>query len=75
MQRGKREREARKRHRRALCWSGSMGSGGTPLKLGRVHFRRWIKPIMADSRKTRGERALESARRSPPNLRCRDDEE
>ena len=44
---GKRERVARKRHKRGLC-----GSGGEAFKLGRKHFRRWIFKhlAVADSR-------------------------
>ena len=38
---GKREREARKRHRRARVWEAGMGAEAEPLKLGRKHMRRW----------------------------------
>lgn len=80
---GKREREARKRHRRAWVVVRENlishanhayflryppGAGAVPLKLGRRHYRRWTRSrlTVADSRKTGGERALESARRSLP---------
>lgn len=65
---GKREREARKRHRRALIWCSIWGAEAEPLKRGSRHFRRGYRHVMAvaDSRKTGGERALESARRSLP---------
>lgn len=47
---GKREREARKRHRRARCWRIGSPDGG--LKLGRTHLRRWwlADLAVADSR-------------------------
>ena len=39
---GKREREAGKRHRRALVgYYGPEGSVAVPLKLGKRHLRRW----------------------------------
>ena len=37
---GRREREARKRHRRAAIWSQSQDRW---LKLGHKHMQRWIK--------------------------------
>ena len=40
---GKREREAGKRHRRALAWFSGMGAELAPLKLGANHFRRYIR--------------------------------
>ena len=50
---GKREREARKRHRRALVSFYSEGSFSATLKLGREHSRRRICQHLhvADSRK------------------------
>ena len=67
---GKRERQARKRHRRARYWDSSMGAEAAPLKVGPVHCRRIARDYLAvaDSRKSGGERALESARRSLPTL-------
>ena len=53
---GKREREARKRHRRARVWSSNMGADAEPLKLGRKHIRCWIRHqslAVADAEKTR----------------------
>ena len=66
---GKREREARKRHRRARVWTSGMGAEAAPLKLGRTHLGRRLVSLLsvADSRKSGGQRALESARRSAPN--------
>jgi hypothetical protein len=67
MRKGKREREAGKRHRRARIWLGQWGAEAAPLKLGRKHMSRLSKHLfVADSRKTGGERALVSARRSLP---------
>lgn len=37
---GMRERQARKRHRRAHFWYSGMGAGVDPLKVGRKHFKR-----------------------------------
>lgn len=37
---GKREREARKRHRRGRVWSSTMPAASAPLKVGRTHFGR-----------------------------------
>lgn len=53
---GRREREAKKRHRRARAWLSGMGAEAAPLKLGHKHFRRWIKRSLAvaDSRKFGG---------------------
>ena len=52
---GKREREARKRHRRALLWQGAEV---VPLKLGRKHLHRSLLSVLAvaDSRKVADER-------------------
>jgi hypothetical protein len=49
---GKREREARKRHRRAVCWFYKDGAEVGPLKLGRKHLRRRLRAdlAVADSR-------------------------
>jgi len=59
---GRREREARKRHRRAwvvergnftmVCnhsyfQSYPLGAEAVPLKLGRKHYRRWTKDRLA----------------------------
>lgn len=44
---GKREREARKRRRRARVWCSSMGAEAAPLKLGRKHFRGWVRRSLA----------------------------
>jgi len=44
---GKREREARKRHRRAIAWSSDMGAVAVPLNLGHKHMRRWVKRSLA----------------------------
>ena len=66
---GRREREARKRNRRALYWSSSWGAEAEPLKLGRKHADRHFKIILAvaDSRNAGRQRALESARRTASN--------
>ena len=50
---GKREREARKRHRRGGVVTHDAAEWKL-LKLGREHFRRWVMTSMcvADSRKT-----------------------
>ena len=40
---GLRERQARKRHRRARVWCSSMGAGVDPLRIGRKHFPRWSR--------------------------------
>lgn len=51
---GKREREARKRHRRARVWVASMGAEVAPLKLGRKHYQRWLRQFalsVADAEK------------------------
>lgn len=44
---GKREREARKRHRRARVWVSSMGAEAEPLKLGRKHMQRYWRRFHA----------------------------
>jgi len=53
---GKREREARKRHRRARLWYYDHGQGTVvgPLKLGRKHLLRRMKAdlAVADNRNT-----------------------
>ena len=56
---GKREREAKKRHRRGLCWSNSRPAESEPLKLGRKHTLRWIRrgPSVADAERRRADRA------------------
>lgn len=66
---GKRERQARKRRRRALIWDSRWGAEAAPLKVGHVHSLRWARRSLAvvDSRKSEGKRALESARRSSPS--------
>ena len=46
--RGKREREARKRHRRGTYWSSGMPAGSNPLKLGHKHLKRIMWTFMAD---------------------------
>lgn len=66
---GRREREARKRHRRARVSSGTECGW---LKLGQEHFRRWCREhlrhwifppmCVADSRKRVKETAKEPAR-------------
>ena len=48
---GKREREARKRHRRALCWSSDWGAGSKSLKLGHKHIRKLRQVLVADPEK------------------------
>lgn len=40
---GRREREARKRHRRASLWCVEWGAEAGSLKLGREHYRRWVR--------------------------------
>ena len=57
---GRREREARKRHRRASLWMSEWGAATEPLKLGREHFGRITRQTLAvaDSRKPCGEKAL-----------------
>jgi hypothetical protein len=37
---GKKERQARKRHRRGSVWVSTWGSGTAPLKAGRKHMSR-----------------------------------
>ena len=52
---GKREREARKRHRRGRYWS-STAADTEPLKLGRKHSLRWCRRqamTVADAETTR----------------------
>lgn len=49
--RGRREREARKRHRRGYYWNSSMPAGSESLKLGHSHLRRRLRIFMADSEK------------------------
>jgi hypothetical protein len=64
---GKRERLARNRHKRCK----RLDSQGRWKKVGSRHFFRGdsISSLaVADRRKPRGERALESARRTHPNL-------
>lgn len=53
---GKRERQARKRHRRATTWIVSRGAEVGPLKVGRKHSRRlaarfWQSLAVADAEK------------------------
>ena len=52
--RGKREREARKRHRRGTYWNSSMPADSEPLKLGHKHTMRAMRDVMADPEKPRG---------------------
>ena len=66
---GKREREARKRHRR-----GGVAFAATEwetLKLGNRKFARWLGWSLASvggrCRKSGGKRALETHRRTSPN--------
>lgn len=40
---GRREREARKRHRRARVWCSHMGAGQEPLKLGRKKMKAFLR--------------------------------
>lgn len=40
---GRREREARKRHRRGRVWPSYTVAGAEPLKLGRKHFLRFAR--------------------------------
>ncbi len=48
---GKRERQARKRHRRGSVWFGGWAAGAPPLKVGLKHARRvwrktsWLCPM------------------------------
>ena len=53
---GKRERDARKRHRRGLVWSSNMPAVSGPLKLGSKHLRRHLHAFLsvADTRNNRG---------------------
>ena len=51
--RGKREREARKRHRRGSCWCSNWPAGSPPLKLGLRHYLRIMRLDMADLEKPR----------------------
>ena len=44
---GRRERQARKRRKRARIWYSCMGSGSKTLKVGRKHMRRWAKRSLA----------------------------
>ncbi len=44
---GRREREARKRHRRAIAVTWPGGAEAAPLKLGRKHLPRWWRRIHA----------------------------
>jgi len=52
---GMRERQARKRHRRARIWNSMMGAAVDPLKVGRKHFkrfwRRFDRQAVAESEK------------------------
>ncbi len=43
---GKREREARKRHRRASYWNSSWGTGSKSLKLGHKHIQRCLRQVL-----------------------------
>jgi hypothetical protein len=54
---GKREREARKRHRRCLCWNSSMDFGAAPLKLGHEHLRRSMRDLSFRGRWLKGKLA------------------
>ena len=65
---GKREREARKRHRRAVLWYTRDGAVVGPLKLGRKHLLRRMKAdlAVADSRNARGEGIVMSPPGAPP---------
>lgn len=62
---GKREREARKRHRRACVWSSDMGADVAPLKLGHKHFQRWVRRslVVADNRKSKLAKGAEESDR------------
>jgi hypothetical protein len=62
---GKRERQAGKRHRRALVWSSLMGSDVAPLKVGRSHSGRWMRKLLtvADSRKVKLAKGIEESDR------------
>lgn len=42
---GKRERQARKRHRRGSIWISDWGSGTAPLKAGSKHMRRMDRKL------------------------------
>lgn len=44
---GKREREARKRHRRAVVVTWPDGTEAVRLKLGRKHMQRWWRRFHA----------------------------
>jgi len=67
--RGRREREAGKRHRRAVIhyWSfqGGVGTEFGPLKLGHKHLARYIRLCMADTEKRARERRRKSLNRTP----------
>lgn len=62
---GKREREARKRHRRAHFWHSGMGADAAPLKLGRKHLPRWVRRSLAvaDRRKRKLAKGVEESGR------------
>jgi hypothetical protein len=47
---GKRERVARKRNKRCLYWSSSMGVGAASLKLGHEHLRRSMQSLSFSGR-------------------------
>jgi len=66
---GRRERQARKRHRRAIIWSSRWGAEAEPLKVSHRHRGRLFGLILAvsDSRNAGRRHALESARRLASN--------
>ena len=73
---GKREREARKRHRRGLYWSNSMPSGSKPLKLGHKHARRFFRCLWQIPESLGEAGRNELASRPPPhiyNLKVKED--
>ena len=66
---GRRERRARKRHRRAIIWFSRWGAEAEPLKVSHRHRGRLFGLILAvsDSRNAGRRHALESARRLASN--------
>ena len=66
---GKREREARKRRRRARVWTSSMGAEAAPLKLGRKHMQRWWSKYLRTSALRREFHAVADAEKPGVSVR------
>ena len=68
---GKRERQARKRHRRGHYWNSNMAAEAEPLKVGREHSRRcaarfWQSLAVADAEKRRDGKDESASSPVPP---------